>query len=184
MKRLLLLTFVMMLGATLAFAQPGRVALYGDAGAVSCGIPSGTGLIPVYVFHIGTSAATGCQYSAPKPVCMTGGSWLADTNPFPVTIGSSQTGVSIGYGTCRAEPILVQTIQYFVAAATPPCCIYEVLPDPTADPPGLYMVDCSENLFSPVGQSGVINEQAACLCADIIPVQESSWGQIKALYTE
>jgi hypothetical protein len=183
MKRVLIITFVMVLGATLALAQPGRVALFGDPGGTTCAISSGTGLVSVYVFHIGTQGATGCQYSAPKPDCVNG-SWLADTNVFPVTLGNSQIGVSIGYGVCRQEPIHVQTISLFVTVATPPCCIYPVLPDPSADPPGIYMVDCDENLLNPAGQSGVVNETNDCLCADIIPVRETSWGHIKALYTE
>jgi hypothetical protein len=182
----MLLTLVMILGATVAFAQPGRIAVYGDPAATNCAVvtPPTPGLLNIYVFHIMTSAATGCEYSAPKPACMTGASWLSDTNAFPVTIGTSQAGVSIGYGTCRQAPILVQTLVFFSSAPSGPCCIYPVLPHPLVDPPAISMVDCADNLLHPTGQSAVVNEQEGCFCIDIVPVQDTSWGQIKALYNE
>jgi hypothetical protein len=34
------------------------------------------------------------------------------------------------------------------------------------------------------GQSGIINPDASCPCADIIAVEASSWGKIKALYKD
>ncbi len=182
MKRLMLLTLVMILGATMAFAQAGRIAVYGDPAASNCAVTAtAPGLISVYIFHIETIGAVGCEYAAPKPDCFAA-SYLSDTNVFPVSIGNSQTGISVGYGTCRQGPILVQTLSYFLAAPmAATCCIYPIVPHPIN---GLNMVDCADNLLNPAAQSGVVNEAQTCTCSMIVPVEDTSWGQIKALYNE
>lgn len=191
MRRLLLTTFVLMLGASLALAADlpgGRVGIFSDQAGTNCAVTDAApGLLPVYVVQTGTTGATACQYKAVKPVCFTG-SFLSDTNPFPVTIGSSQTGVSIGYGSCRIGTVHVQTINFFASGTTPACCLYKVECDPLGVDQcasGLIdIVNCDQVSALANPQIGVFNPSSACLCADIIPAQESSWGQIKALYNE
>lgn len=139
------------------------------------------GLLSVYVVHWGEpyGGATACQYSAPKPACFTG-IYLSDMNPFAVTIGNSQTGVSIGYGACRQYPIHVQTILFF-GQGTSVCCFYPVLPDPN-EPSGQVMtVDCSQQLVPVKGGATVINFTYGCYS---VPAEETSWGRVKSLYAE
>jgi hypothetical protein len=180
--KILLLTLVLMLGATTAFAQAGTIGIFKDPGGLNCELTTPAGLIPYYVVHVSTSGATACQYSAPKPACFAA-MWLSDTSMFPVTIGNSQTGVSIGYGSCRVAPIHVQTINYFATGTTPHCCHYGVLPDPNAVPPGIYMVDCDEHLLNPSGMRSVIHAAPECRCGGT-PAEETTWGRVKALYVE
>lgn len=191
MRRLLLMTFVLALGAGVALAQElpgGRIGMFADNVGTDCSIADAApGLLAVYVVHIGTAGATASQYIAAKPACMTA-TYLSDTNPFGVTVGNSQTGVSVGYGTCRTGTIHTQTISFFASGTTPSCCIYPI----TCDPLGLDqcasgnvdIVDCDFNPAMAKAQSAVVNEAVACPCAEIVAEEETSWGQIKALYQE
>jgi len=130
------------------------------------------------VFTVGSTA---CQYSAPKPTCMTA-MYLSDTNPFPVTVGNSQTGVSVGYGTCRVGPIHVQTISFFTSGTTPACCRYRVLPDPNLASGQVETVDCAFQPGIATGGQGFVNSNPTCNCN--VPVEDTTWGGVKALYNE
>lgn len=180
MKKALLLTIVLMLGASMAFAQQGSVGIFKDGAGTNCNLDDKVpGLTPYYVVHVYTTGSTACQYSAPKPACLLA-TYLSDTNPFPVTVGSSQTGVSVGYGTCRVGPIHVQTISYFTQGMTGACCYYPVLPDPAVGVIGT--VDCAFNPGVATGGKGIVNSNATCDCN--VPAEDTTWGGVKALYTE
>jgi hypothetical protein len=116
------------------------------------------------------------------PLCLVGGIWLSDTAQFPVTIGSSQTGVAVGYGACLGSPIAVLAINYFGNGLTGGCCPYPVLPDPNVPSGQIEVVDCADNLITATGFTSVINPDPTCDCD--VPTQDSTWGGIKALYAE
>jgi hypothetical protein len=151
-----------------AFGQAGTIGIFSDQTGTNCFIEDKTpGLLTLYVVHVATDGATACQYVAAKPSCFTA-TYLSDTNPFPVTIGNSQTGVSVGYGTCRVGTIHVQTISYFAQGTTPPCCTYQVSCDPLGGSGScaagkVDVVDCDFNLVYGEGGSAVINEEG-CDC--------------------
>ena len=192
MRRLLLTTFVLMLGASLALAADlpgGRIGIFSETGGTNCAVTDAApGLLQVFIVHTLTTGAAACQYVAAKPGCFTA-TYLSDTNPFAVVIGNSQTGVSIGYGSCKIGTVHVQTMSFFAAGTTPACCKYTIACDPLAATGACALgyvdiVDCGQSAAFAKPQVGVINPNSTCLCADIIPAQESSWGQIKSLYNE
>jgi hypothetical protein len=94
---------------------------------------------------------------------MHGATYLSDANPFPVTLGNSQTGVSIGYGACLSGPIHVQTIHFFASGTTSDCCQYSVRPHPASASGLVEVVDCDFNLLNGEGGYGVVNAQG-CDC--------------------
>ena len=192
MRRLLLMTFVLMVGATVALAADlpgGRIGIFSDNGGTNCAVTdNATALLPIYVVHTITTGATACQYKATKPSCLTA-SLVGESSPFGVVDGNSQIGVSVGDGSCRVGTILVQTLSYFASGTTPTCCLYEITCAPLSETQACALgyvdiVNCSEQLAYAKPQIGVINPDATCLCVDIVPAQESSWGKIKALYSE
>jgi hypothetical protein len=190
MKRILLLTTVMVLGATMAFAQGGYVGIFnspvpGPNPLDNCHLPDNVaGLCSYYVIHMGTPGATATQFSAPQPACMLA-VFLSDTAVYPVTIGGSQGGVAIGYGACIGSPNNVLIINYFCQALTPPCCEYPILPDPNVPSGSIEVVDCLNNLITGVGsQSGWINGDSSCPCEEPVATEETTWGKVKALYSE
>ncbi len=134
-----------------------------------------------HVVHRTDFGMTACAYWAPKPSCFTA-SYLSDTNIFPVTIGNSQAGVSIGYGSCRPGPIHVQSIVYFTQGTTPQCCLYPVLGIPTSG--HVEAVDCANHLTHGIRRDERHqSEPASCTCGSV-KVEESTWGRVKSLYAE
>jgi hypothetical protein len=179
MKKVLLLTLVMVMGASLAVAQPGVFGTYADAGALNCNVVDAVpGLLTVWVVHTLTGGATAGQFSAPVPACMIGGLWLADGTIGPA-VGTTQIGIGIGYGGCLGAPIAAANISIFANGLTTPCCAYPVLPDPNT---GLIeMVDCTATKLPAAGIANTVNGNSTCNCATV-PTEESTWGAVKSLY--
>jgi hypothetical protein len=182
MRKILLTIVILVITASMASAQ-GRIGIFGDQAGTQCTVADVPGLVALYVVHINSPGATACEYSAPIPACMQA-MWLSDGTVFPVNIGNKDTGISTAYGACRLGNIHVLTINFLGSGTTGQCCVYPVLPHPIN---GLNITDCVTpfpNKLSAPGQSGVINEvNPTCLCADIIPTHNSTWGGVKALWS-
>jgi hypothetical protein len=165
MKATLFLVVTIVLCASQAFGQAGTIALYSDAAGADCDIvDSGPGMVSVYVIHTGTPGSMSSRWAAPKPACMTGATWINDTEVMPVTIGDSQTGVAIGYGGCVAGPIHILTINYFAQGLTGTCCEYWVIPDPAAPSGEIEVSDCVPNTIYGQSALATINGDGSCPC--------------------
>ena len=163
----------------------GAIGVYADQAGTECNIPNvSSGLMTVYVVHINENATSASQFSAPKPACMTGATWLNDTPMYPITLGNSQTGVTVGYGACRNGPLHVLTITYSMSGSSEPCCMYPVLPDPNLASGKIEIVDCGFNLIYGTGTNCTVNANPSCICGrgDIVPAERTTWGHVKALY--
>jgi hypothetical protein len=183
MKTLLLSLALLAASALGAFAQAGSIGVFRDPGGSDCHLGDKTaGVTSFYIVHVGVTGAMGSQYAAPKPPCFTA-TYLSDANVFPVTIGNSQSGVSIGYGTCRSSPIHLQTISFFTQALTQPCCRYFVVAHPGAESGDIEMVDCLDTILAASSVIAVVNGSDTCPCGGP-PKDVSSWGKVKTLYTE
>lgn len=182
MRILLLLACIVILGANLAFAQPGVIAITADPQGTDCNLLDlQPGLLTYWVVHLRTSGATASQWAAPQPVCMIGVIYIADSNQIGPAVGNSQTGISIGYGGCFASPITILSMVFFGYGLTPWCCYYAPTPHPGT---GLIeMVDCSQTLLVAGAQCAMVNPDQTCLCA-ATPTEKSTWGKVKALYIE
>lgn len=187
-KRLSVMVVLAVLWAAQSVANPvtitpgGAVDLYADnQGLTELITDAMPGLMVVYVVHTGQplGGAAACQFSAPKPACFTA-VYLSDMNVFGVTIGNSQRGVSIGYGSCRQYPIHVLTMSFF-GQGTTECCFYPVLPDPNEPSGQVVAVDCSQQLVTVKGGATVVNFTYGCYS---VPAEETSWGRLKSLYSE
>lgn len=179
MKKVLLLTVIMVFSASIASAQLGVVGAYSDPAGTDCNIvDAAPGLLAIYIVHTMTNGVSAVQYSAPQASCQTG-SWLSDTKPFDVTVGDSQAGVAIGYGGCLSGAVNTLIVQYFADGGTPPCCEYPILPDPTLGT--ILVADCAAVEF-PINAApnATINGDVTCDCA--VPVEESTWGAVKQLF--
>lgn len=179
MRHTVFLAFLIALIVTPLAAQGGYLKPFSDPAASDCGIDDTVvGVKVVYIFHVNTTGATGVQFSAPNPPCsqMT---WVSDQPEFPITFGDSQSGVAVGYGTCRTGTFLIMSIYFLGNGTTSPCCYYPVMPD-TREPADMIGVDCNYDKYSLSSGSAIINPTVNCQCA--VPTEESSWGRIKSLY--
>jgi len=180
MKQLLLSAVVLLFGASLAFAQApgGIIGVYSDQGAGSCELEdfAGFGVTDYYVVHTHVRC-TGSQFMVTSGHL---GTPLPDKPVFPVTVGTSATGVSIGYGACYGVPRHILTISFFCEGLTPYGTTMQVVGHPTATPPGLLATDCAGNLVEATGLTSYINRP----CNSPVAVEESTWGKVKALFSE
>jgi hypothetical protein len=155
---------VVFLAAGIAGAQTPMVGLYADTQGTDCEILDLTpGLLNVYVVVTGIDCATAVEYWAPKPACFTA-TYLSDLSVFAVVIGTSQTGVSIGFGTGLTSPVHVQTISFFGQGSSLICCQYPVLPHPFGTSGVIELVDCAFDLVDADGLTSVINGNPTCPC--------------------
>jgi hypothetical protein len=183
MKKALLFSFALMLVAGMAFAQSGgSVGIFADNAGASCNLtdtPGGT-LKQYYVCHVVHAGMTGSQFRAKMPTCMTGATYLSDTNVFPVVIGNTQSGYAAGYGACKPAPVHVVTINVFVMGMTPACCYWVVDGDPAVPSGQIEVSDCGFNTLIATGGAGIINANSSCDCD--VPSDATTWGQVKALF--
>jgi len=186
MKRALLLSFALMLVAVVGFAQPtpvtGWVAMSPFPSDVSlCELPANLGLVNYYVIYVeglvleefGWSGVTRLEFTAPRPSCMNNAAYLGEINQFPLVVGNTQTGYSVDFEGCQYAT-LICTIQYWIAGYITPCCEYPVFPGEAWS--------CSGVQVAPYARGGVVNADQNCRC--VVPVQETTWGAVKALYSE
>ncbi len=194
-SRLLTAVLIVLLASVPVIAQPGAIGVFANSTGTSGDIiDTAPGLLSVYIVHVNTPGATACQFSMPHPWCF-GATYLSEsvTSPY-IAIGNSRTGIAIAYGGCIPSPNWVLTIQYFAQGTTPSCCCLYVEPDPTATPPGVYVTDCSDPplLLSAAGGIAAVNSNSGCIdwylpagCInDPVPVEATSWGAIKSIYSK
>jgi hypothetical protein len=187
MKRSLLIAFVLLFGTNIVTSQPlGSIGLFADEGASSCSvydiIPAF--VITIYVVHVHTPGAAGAQFMVDHWSWGANLTVLVETvTPPYIHVGNSETGISIGYGgMCVPAPNMILTISYLGSGQSLPCSYILVMPAPTAGPPGIYVTDCATppNLLNATGGALLVNPMLDCNCS--IPVEETTWGRVKALY--
>jgi hypothetical protein len=191
-RKLFIPALILLFASTATIGQPpaGFIGVYSDVGGGDFTLDDCCpGLMNTYIVHSHTMA-TGCRFWAPKPACMDA-IYLTESSPYPSS-GNSQTGIIVSYGQCLSAPIHVLTISWLALGTTPNCCCYFIFPDPTADPPGIYVSDCSDPSQLLLGNSyiAIINQNAECgehtipdTCINYpVPVENSTWGSIKSLY--
>jgi hypothetical protein len=181
MRKTLLLMVVLMLGATMALAQApnGSIGIFFDNGGASCNLPS-SGTVMYYFVHVNALGATASQWAAPKPACLNG-LRLADIPVFAINIGNTNDGVTVGYPACKTGTFHIMTVMYSVTDATA-CCYFKVIPDPFLPSGKIEVPDCDFNMTYGTSGEGILNYGPTCNCN--VPVESTTWGQMKALYTE
>ena len=176
MKRSVLIAFMLMLSASMAFAQAGSVGVFADAGATNCNFADAGGLVQVQIVHVNVPCATASQFKLEAPA---GWVHLGDTWNFQTVIGSSIAGVSVAYGADLAGLVVLGSVNFF-GASLPACTLFGIVADPTALSGEIEAVDCDTFKVFPTGGSGIVNPDVDCNCTT--PVQETTWGGVKALY--
>jgi hypothetical protein len=169
-------------------AQYGAFGVFADPnGTNNCLRDESPGVCSYHVVHyVIASGASACQFAAPRPDCFNA-TYLSDTMFFPVTLGNSQTGVVVGYGQCVFGYVRVLTMNFMCQGQTLPCCCYPVRPDPNAGTNKILVADCWDHIVEVGSGANVINWNPSCSegcwdCPYSVHAQQSTWGQIKAMY--
>jgi hypothetical protein len=184
MKKALLLCIAILCISSLVFAQAGTLGVFADPGGTVCDLTDAApGLVLVYIVHMFSPGGTAAQFGIEETHPMT---YLSESPGTYIKIGTcagpSGFGCAIAYGGCYPTPNMILTIQYFGSGLSPACSYIKVVEDGTAVPPILAVTDCADppNLLDATGGIGYFNNDGNCPCD--VPVEETSWGQIKSLY--
>jgi len=179
MKKALLLTLVLMLGATMAFAQNGSIGVFADNMGANCNLPAVPGsFLNVYFVHVNALGATASQWAAPAPACFSA-IRLADLPVFSVNFGNTSVGITVGYPTCKTGTFHIMTALYQVLGAPAACCRWYVIPDPSLASGKIEIPDCAYVMAYGTGGQALVG--AMCPTCNV-PLEDTTWGQMKALY--
>ena len=183
MKRVVFLAIATLFAASMVFAQNGSIGIFADNAGTNCNLPGVVGMAYYYFVHVNAIQASASQWAAPAPMCFSGVR-LADLPVFAVNFGNTSAGITVGYGTCMTGTFHIITALYQVLAAPGICCRWSVVADPTLESGKIEIPECAPDFpmnFGTGGQ-GMLNSNATCLCN--VPIEDTTWGQVKALYTE
>jgi len=84
-------------------------------------------------------------------------------------------------GGCIVSPVEALVVNYL--GTSHPCDVIKVVPDPRANPPGIYVTDCATpepNVYTLRGHATYINNNGTCYGG--YPVEATTWGKVKVLY--
>jgi hypothetical protein len=162
MYRIVTICWFWLLSATAVSSQPGSIVPYGDIGRGTCAVTDNGSLVEVYIYHDKARGATASQFKLDVPAAWT---HMGDQWQFPTVIGTSITGVSLGYGRCMTWDIYLG-VANFIGSNAPECTILPVMPDPLALSGRIEGVDCATPAAKtyPSGGRVIINPNATCGC--------------------
>ncbi|MGD1049021.1 MAG: hypothetical protein ABR899_09780 [Candidatus Krumholzibacteriaceae bacterium] len=186
MKKLALGVLLVMAFSGSAFAHNGALSLYTDQTISICDMTMGaleTHTINMYYVkdqgvNLGNAVEFRLTASDPRAI-FTNEAW----NPLiTLALGTVDGGISLTASNCLGGTENVTFIGgidvFWADVSTPPTFTVNVVPDQTADPPGIYVLQCNgqQTRVSVLGGTFVFN--GSCNPG----VQPKSWGAIKDLY--
>ena len=183
MRRLIwifVLTGLLVGGAATANPLPWtQIGLYGDpAGTVNVVYDVAPGPINFYVVQTVYIEPTvsAVRFTAVPPPCFTA-TYIGETHNYPV-IGNSQTGAWVIYGPCASGSVHVMTIMFFGHGTSGHCCWYGLQPYPGSGDIESEMCGSMDWHWTH-GEGIYISAEPNDNCGT--PVEQSTWGGIKAL---
>jgi hypothetical protein len=171
-------------------ALANRIDLFADQGMTQCSlVDDAPGLKSIYVFLTGTATAEAVYFSAPRPDCWQGATWVGDALPGPRTRdGNTQTSlfttlIPPGTFDCRTPPVLVCTMFFLTNGQALPCC--DLIVKGGSDPREPYPIeyfDCFIGQHPAAPGKVTINPNGSCPCSGPLAIESSTWGRVKSLY--
>jgi hypothetical protein len=181
MKSVSLIALFALVHAAPALAQD-RIELWADRNMSTCSIsePVSPPIVQIHVFVTGSMSVTGVRFTAPKPACWVGATWLGDAVQQGLAAGQSQGDWSVAFGACVPTPFYIGAISYLISGQAQPCCLVDALPSVE-----FVFTGCDFGEHA-LGESKSVmvnpNETCGCQVATTTAVEATSWGRVKALY--
>lgn len=158
-----------------AFA--GRVEIYADPALTQCSLSdTSPRTANVYVSETGYYGDVGLRFRIEPSPGFTG-VWISETSPF-VTVGNSQTDLSIGFGSCRYGQFTVLTTTYQLFG-TSSCSTLSIAA--ANGFPWPICVYCAGEYFCDGYLALHINCDGSANC-NPLATEPTTWGRVKALY--
>ena len=193
----LLVCALLLLVSSRASAQiESSIRIVGDVTVPLCEINDTPGLHTLYVFH-GFNAgmvASRFKVQAGPGATLT---YVSEVHYFPSTIGNTQDGISICYGSCTLNDQLLASITYMAYGTSSSCSRMLVVPHPGAQTVEAIKCDgVATRTF--VEDMALMHNMSGCGCPPThgfqgtaqvftcqpVPVASTTWGAIKALYAK
>ncbi|HEX6790357.1 MAG TPA: FlgD immunoglobulin-like domain containing protein [Candidatus Krumholzibacteria bacterium] len=162
LRTVMMAVFFALLPSTVANATS-TVGLYADENGATCSFSGNQqGALTAYVVVKPDAAGIrGVRFMAPPPPCL-GATWVSEsTPPYAVSIGASETDISIAFGYCTTEPLMALTIDYYRTSTTP-CCEFVIQPYAGK----IEGIDCVYGQATMASATAKFNADASCPCAD------------------
>lgn len=184
-----------------ASSQSGAIMLFSDSQATDCAFTDAGSLVTVYIWYMHSPDSRGVRFRL--NVDDAGWTHLGDTVEFDITSGTTVDGVIICWDDCLSGNIGLVTVHFFGTSA--PACT-EIFIDAYPEA-GVEALDCNFDVFNPAAGMGYVNPDGTCPCSACttgaeaacaskvgptetaasnfcatVPVEQSTWGLIKALY--
>lgn len=174
---------------TVAAQGGGRLELWADEEQSSCQIvESSSGLTEIHMFHTGNISAGGiAHFVVGIPECWVGATWVGDELAPGLDADGSSTqstflGMIITWGGCRDLPVYLGKIVFAITGQSMPCCEIEVT-RPIFEQ-GPTTIECATPVVMWLVETrgAFVNGSSGCPCDGTVPVEQATWGSIKALY--
>lgn len=187
---IVLLAAILPASAGAAFAQElDRVDLWADAALSTCSIVDNSPRpVKVHMVHVGVLPAYGVRFAAVAPACWAGATWQSDAIKSPYLHSGwtqDRLGISVIYDACLQPPVYLGYMTMIVSGASAPCCVFQAGPASSWSTAAVRAIDCDTGRSRPgdgFGRGVTVNATGSCPCEAALPVAESTWGRVKALY--
>ena len=172
----------LMASAPTARAQnDGAILLFSDPDYTSCSvIDVADQEYTVYIVHVDDSGVIASQFRVRNEAGLT---YVREQILWTV-LGNTQSGMTVLYDNeCVSGEILVGTVGYAGTGTSSSCSYLSIAPfgfgvneveATTCEPEPEKIIPFPGRLF--------VNPDPSCPCELVVPVEETSWGRIKALY--
>jgi len=162
-------------------------------------VDNAPGMVEVHVVLDQITNANSIQFGAPVPDCWTGATWLADVPTWTLFLGDTQNDASgfvtgflgeVGGPECPGANGQIHVVKMLISVSGTgtTCCPYPIVKasaDTYPEIPGPILTrNCGEQIeVHEMGRSlAYVNPDPSCDCMLAVPVQQETWGGIKALY--
>jgi hypothetical protein len=163
-----------------AWAGPGSIGVFSDTGGGSCNVTDVAGVVTVYVVLVGGDGAAYVWFALEESpgLKMT---WLNETVQQPLWLGTSRTGIQIGFGTCLSGASHLLTVRYSGTGTTSVCESIRVVAHPARASGQVEVMNCAQVVQGvDFGGAALVRNDGGCDCS--VGAEDTSWGRIKALY--
>lgn len=186
MKKIVMFCVWVLLCAGTSYGQAGYIGLYSDISGTECTTADIPGPCYVYVIHKNASGVTSSRFMI-QDIGLNSTIFLNEVfSPGRLWTGSLHSGVVVSYGACFSSDVLLATMEYLCQGTADPCATTRVLPDPAAPSGTIEVEDCGFPPNTLVANASILtwNDTGNCIpgCGQVVPAQDTSWGQVKALY--
>jgi len=176
---ILAMSGLLFLTATSSAQLPGTIGVYADEGGTDCNVVDDGGIFQAHILHVRTTGATAAVFKL--DISATEWTYLGESWDFGLIIGNAVEGISISYRACYSGTFHLGYAS-FTGSSAPACTEISIVPSWHSLIGEIEVTDCEVWPEAMIARGGraFVNANRTCQC--VLPVNETTWGGVKALY--